>query len=351
MKASVRHQYGPPDVLHLEEVETPTPRDDEVLIRVRAASANLGDWEILRADPLFIAVMAKAFGGKPRVDPPSPGDDGATGFRSKIPRLFKPKFKILGCDIAGHVEAVGSNVTRFQPGDEVFGMCGFGAFAEYVCLSENGPLAPKPASMTFEQAAALPQASFIALQGLRDKGQLQAGQKVLINGAGGGAGTLAVQIAKSLGAEVTGVDNTAKLDMMRAIGADHVIDYTKEDFTQGGARYDVVFDNAASHSLADTRRVLTDRGVLVPNAGQLDRRWLASIPRLLAAGASSLFSRKRAKISAQRWNPEDLTGLAQLVEGGKVTPIIERTYPLAEAAQAVAYVGEGHARGKVVITV
>ncbi len=345
MKASVRHQYGPPDVLHLEEVETPTPRDDEVLIRVHAASANLGDWEILRADPLFIAVMAKAFGGKPRVDPPSPGDDGATGFRSKIPRLFKPKFKILGCDIAGHVEAVGSNVTRFQPGDEVFGMCGFGAFAEYVCLSENGPLAPKPASMTFEQAAALPQASFIALQGLRDKGQLQAGQKVLINGAGGGAGTLAVQIANSLGAEVTGVDNTAKLDMMRAIGADHVIDYTQEDFTQSG-RYDLILDLAAHRSIFDGKRALTPNGAYIVAGGAMTPVFQS----MLLGPLISRTGRQKVAFLMADSNTEDLLRITELLEAGKVKPIIDRKYPLSEVPQALKYMGEGHALGKVIIT-
>ena len=219
MKAAVRHEYGPPEVLNVEEVQTPTPADDEVLVRVHAASVNLGDWEILTGDPLFITVLAQIFGSKPRYEVVSSNDRGTTARRSG---LFKPKYKILGTDMAGRVEAVGRKVTQFQPGDEVFGMSDFGAFAEYVCVPEKAALVPKPDSMTFEQAAAVPQATFIALQGIRDKAQVEPGQKVLVNGAGGGAGTFAVQIAKSYGAEVTAVDGPGKLEMMRSIGADHV---------------------------------------------------------------------------------------------------------------------------------
>lgn len=245
------------------------------------------------------------------------------------------------------MERVGAKVTRFGPGDEVFGG-GVGTFAEYAAAPEKR-LALKPASLSFDEAAVLPVAGLTALQGIRGAG-VEEGQKVLINGASGGVGTFAVQVAKALGAEVTAVCSTRNVQQARSIGADHVIDYTKDDFTKGGERYDVVFDNAASHSLADTRRVLTDKGILIPNAGMLNSKWLASVPRMLGAVLSSVLSRKRAKLPSQAWNPDDLTALGKLIEVGKVTPTVDRTYTLAEAAQAVAYVGEGHARGKVVIT-
>ncbi len=239
MKAIVYEKYGPPEVLQLKEVEKPTPKDDEVLIKVHVASANAAGWHLLRADPFFVRLMG---GG-----------------------LLKPKNKILGADIAGRVEAVGRNVKQFQPGDEVFGDisgCGFGGFAEYVCARENA-LVLKPASMTFEEAAAIPQAAVLALQGLRDKRQIQPGQKVLINGAGGGVGTFAVQLAKYFGAEVTGVDSTKKLDMLRSIGADHVIDYTQKDYTKSGQCYDLILDVAAHRSIFDYKRALSPEGIYV----------------------------------------------------------------------------------------
>ncbi len=345
MKAIVRHKYGSPDVLKLEEIQKPTPWDDEILVRVHAASTNLGDWELLRADPLFIAVMASVLGPRPR-HPVSSINDGAAASRPNGGGLLKPKYKILGCDIAGRVEAVGRNVTQFQPGDEVFGMCAFGAFAEYVCVAEPAALALKPASMTFEEAAALPQAAFIALQGLCDKGQVQPGQKVLINGAGGGAGTLAVQIAKSLGAEVTGVDNTKKLDMMRSIGADQVIDYTREDFTQNGQRYDLIFDLAAHRSIFDCKRALSPKGIYVVAGGSMAPTFQAMF---LGPWLSMTGSQKVIFLMAES-NTEDLVRMTELLEAGKVEPVIDRRYPLGEVPQALQYMGEGHALGKVVIT-
>lgn len=342
MKAIVRHQYGGPEVLRLEEIEKPTPRDDEVLVKVHAASANLGDWEILRADPFFIAVMAKIFGPKPRH--PVPSSDTATPRRR---RGLLPKYKVLGSDVAGRVEAVGKDVTQHKPGDEVFGMCFFGAFAEYVCVPNRAPLVPKPASMTFEEAAALPQATFIAVQGICDKGKLQAGQKVLINGAGGGAGTIAVQIAKSLGAEVIGVDNGEKQDMMRSIGADRVIDYKREDFTQNGERYDVILDLAAHRSVFECKRALRPGGRYV-SAGGATGPVLQSM--LLGPLISMTGSKKVIFLMAQD-READLVLMTELVAAGEVVPIIDRRYPLSEVPEALEYMGEGHALGKVIITV
>lgn len=323
MKAIIRSEYGSPlDVLELKDVDMPVIRDDEVLVRVHAASVNAGDVPQVRGTPYIIRPV---YG------------------------LRRPKRPFIGMDLAGTVERVGAKVARFSPGDEVFGG-GVGTFAEYAAAPEKR-LALKPDSLSFDDAAVLPVAGLTALQGIRDAAGVVEGHKVLINGASGGVGTFAVQIAKALGAEVTAVCSTRNVEQARSIGADHVIDYTKDDFTKGVERYDVVFDNAASHSLADTRNVLTDKGILIPNAGLLDSKWLASVPRMLGAVLSSGLSRKRAKIAAQGWSPDDLTALGELIEVGKVTPIIDRTYPLTEAAQAVAYVGEGHARGKVVIAV
>jgi NADPH:quinone reductase-like Zn-dependent oxidoreductase len=343
MKAIVRHEYGGPEVLKLEEIEKPTPRDDEVLVKVHAASANLGDWEILRADPFFIAVMGKIFGPKPRHSP-APTSDTAPPRRR---RGLLPKYKVLGSDVAGRVEAVGKDVSQHKPGDEVFGMCFFGAFAEYVCVPKRAPLVPKPASMTFEEAAALPQATFIAQQGLCDKGHVQAGQKVLINGAGGGAGTLAVRIAKNLGAEVTAVDNAEKQEMMRSIGADRVIDYKREDFTQNGERYDLILDLAAHRSVFDCKRALRPGGKYVSAGG-------ATVPvlqsMLLGPLMSMMGSKKVIFLMAQD-RAEDLVLMTELVSAGKVVLIIDRRYPLSEVPEALQYMGEGHALGKVVITV
>jgi len=321
MKAIVYTKYGPPDVLQLKEVEKPTPKDDEVLVKVHAASVNDWDWGLLR--------------GKPFVN------------RLVVSGLLKPKIKTIGCDIAGQVEAVGRNVKQFQPGDEVFGDisgCGFGGFAEYVCVPEN-VLALKPASMTFEEAAAVPQAAILALQGLRGKRQIQPGQKVLINGAGGGAGTFAVQIAKSFGAEVTGVDSTRKLDIMRSVGANHVIDYTKEDFTKSGQRYDLILDMAAYHSIFDYKRALSPKGIYVMVGGSM-----ALMFQVLFLGSLiSMTTSKKMGILAHKPN-KDLAFMKELLEAGKVVPVIDRRYPLSEVPEALRYFGEGHARGKLVIT-
>jgi NADPH:quinone reductase-like Zn-dependent oxidoreductase len=319
MKAIVYQKYGPPDVLELKEVAKPTPKDNEVLIKVHAVSVNASDWEALRGSPLYTRLWG----------------------------LLKPKYKILGSDIAGRVEAVGRNVTQFQPGDAVFGdiLGCWGGFAEYVCAPENA-LILKPASMTFEEAAAVPQAACVALQGLRDKGQIQPGQKVLINGAGGGAGSFAVQIAKLFGAEVTGVDSTGKLDMMRSIGADQVIDYTQEDFTQNEQRYDLILDLVAYHSIFDYKRALSPKGVYVMVGGSM-----AHIFQTLFFGSwISMTGRKKMGILGAKPN-KDLAFIIELIESGKVIPIIDRQYPLSEVPEALRHLGEGHAKGKVVITV
>lgn len=322
MKAIVYEKYGSPDVLHLKEVAKPIPKDNEVLVKVHAASVNSWDWDLLRGKPFASRLM---FG------------------------LLRPRTKILGCDIAGRVEAVGRNVKQFQPGDEVFGDisgCGRGGFAEYVCARENA-LALKPASMTFEEAAAVPQAAVLALQGLRDKGQIQPGQKVLINGAGGGAGTFAVQIAKSFGAEVTGVDSARKLDMLRSIGADQVIDYTQEDFTKSGQRYDLILDVVTYRSIFDYKRALSPKGIYVMLGGG---SWARVFQAMLLGPWISMTGSKKMGLLMLKPN-KDLAFLIELFEAGKVKPVIDRRYPLSEVAEALRYFGEGHAQGKVVITV
>ena len=321
MKASVYHKYGSSDVLKLEDVEQPIPGDGEVLVKVHASSVNDWDWGLLRGKPFSNRLI---FG------------------------LLKPRIKILGCDIAGRVETVGRKVKQLKPGDEVFGDlsgCGWGGFAEYVCACEDA-LALKPARMTFEEAAAVPQAAVLALRGLRAKRQIQPGQKVLINGAGGGAGSFAVQIAKSYGAEVTGVDSTRKLDMMRSIGADHVIDYTKEDFTKNGQRYDLIVDNAAYHSIFDYLRALSPKGIYIMLGGSSARIFQVMLlgPWISMAGS------KKMGILMHKPN-KDLAILKELFEAGKVTPVIDRCYPLSEVAEAFQYFGGGQARGKVVINV
>jgi NADPH:quinone reductase-like Zn-dependent oxidoreductase len=324
MKAIVYTKYGPPDVLNLEEVREPTPRDDEVLIKVHAASANARDWRLLRADPFLVRLNLG---------------------------LLKPKHNTLGSDIAGRVEAVGGNVKQFQPGDEVFGDLsgggfGGGGFAEYVCARENA-LVSKPADMTFEEAAAAPMAAVTALQGLRDKGRIQPGQKVLINGASGGVGTFAVQIAKSFGAEVTGVCSTRKSDMVRALGADHVIDYTQEDFTRNGQRYDLILAVNGYRPISDYKRALNDKGIYVMVGGSSAQLFQAL---LLGPFVSMTGSKKMGALSAKP-DQEDLVFVKELVEAGKVIPVIDRRYPLSGVAEALRYLEEGHARGKVVITV
>jgi NADPH:quinone reductase-like Zn-dependent oxidoreductase len=323
MKAIVHDRYGPPDdVLDLKDIDKPLVKDDEVLVRVHAASTNGGDPAVVRGQPYVIRLMG--FG------------------------LFKPKNKILGDDIAGRVEAVGKNVEQFRPDDEVFGFC-TGGFAEYVCTTQDW-LAPKPANITFEQAAAVPSSAVATLQGLRDQGQLQPGQKVLINGASGGVGTFAVQIAKSLGAEVTAVCSTRNVDAARSMGADHVIDYTREDFTRTGERHDLMLDVAANRTLADCRRALTPRGTYVLIGGG-HGRWVGGLPRFFTTRALSPFVSQRMRAFFATRSHEDLVVLKELIEAGNVTPVIDRTYSLSETAEAIRYLEEGHARGKVVITV
>jgi NADPH:quinone reductase-like Zn-dependent oxidoreductase len=318
MKAIVHTKYGPPDVLQLKEVDKPTPKDEEVLVKVHAASINYSDWHILRGDLL----LRLTTGG-----------------------LLKPKHKILGDDIAGRVEAVGVNVKQFHPGDEVFGISNFGAFAEYVCVPENA-LALKPDSMAFEEAAAVPVAAITALQGLRDQGQIRSGQKVLINGASGGVGTFAVQIAKSFGAVVTGVCSTRKLDMLRSIGADSVIDYTREDFPKSGQRYDLILAAGGYHPISDYKRALSPEGIYVCAGGSMAQYFQAT---LLGPLISMTGSKKLGSMFAKP-NQKDYVFLIELFEAGKVLPFIDRRYPLSEVPEALRYYGEGHAQGKIVIT-
>lgn len=325
MKAIVQDTYGSPDVLELRGIDKPEIAEEEVLVRVRAAGVNPADWAIMS--------------GLPYIARPVYG-------------LRKPKNAVRGTDVAGTVEAVGTSVRRLQPGDEVFGWCSGlgGAFAEYASVSEDA-LAPKPTNLTFEQAAAVPMAGLVALQALRDHGGVRVGQRVLINGASGGIGTFAVQITKALGAEVTGVCSTRNVDMIRSIGADHVIDYTKEDFTHKGQRYDFILDNVANHPLSDLRRALTPTGTLVPNGGGFDNHWFASGGRVIGAHVLKRFVSHRLRPFLVSPKFEDLVVLKELIEAGKLTPVIDRAYPLSETPEAIRYLGNGHARGKVVITV
>jgi NADPH:quinone reductase-like Zn-dependent oxidoreductase len=322
MKAIVYHRYGSPDVLELKEIATPAVKDDQVLVKVHAASVNPLDWHNMRGVPYLM----RATGG-----------------------LVKPKNNGLGADVAGRVEAVGRNVTQFQPGDEVFGMS-IRTLAEYVAISELG-VVPKPANLTFEEAAAVPVAALTALQGLRDKGQIKPGQKVLVNGAAGGVGTFAVQIAKWFGAEVTGVCSTRNVDLVRSIGADHVIDYTEEDFTRTGRTYDLIFDAAGYRSLSDCKRVLDSNGILVMCGAGDGRSSLRIGARMLKALLVSRFGRQKFVSFLARRNQADLAVLKELIEAGKVTPVIDRSYPLSDVPEAIRYLEAGHARGKVVITV
>ena len=322
MKAVVCAQYGLPDVFELQEVEKPAPRDDEVLVEVHASSVTVHNLGLVRGKPFLVRLMG-------------------TG-------LMKPKITIPGSDFAGRVESVGRNVTQFKPGDGVYGdlsLCGFGALAEYVSVPESA-LSLKPANISFEEAAAVPQAALVALQGLRDKGHLKAGQKVLIYGASGGIGTFAVQIARYFGAEVTGVCSTRNLDMVRSLGAVHVIDYTKEDFTRSGQRYDLIFATAY-RSILDCRRALSARGVYVSTGGPS----MARIFQDMVLGP--LISRDGGRRLVGGWTFMPNKGLdliKELIEAGKVKPVIDRCYRFSEAAEAFRYFGEGHARGKVVIT-
>src|SRR2546428_468775 len=324
MKAIVVQKYGSPDVLELKDVDKPAVEDDGVLVRVRAASVNPADWYGVAGRP-YVARIAVG--------------------------LLKPKSDRLGIDFAGTVEAVGKDITEFRPGDEVFGGRS-GAFAEFVCVRNAVVL--KPTNLTPEQAAAVPVAALTALQGLRDKGQIQPGQKVLINGASGGVGTFAVQIAKSFGADVTGVCSTRNVDMVRSIGADHVIDYTKEGFTQSGQRYELIFDNVSDHSFSERRGILNSNGVCVlagiGGAGSHEGQWARLGGSLKALVASWFVSQKFVTFIA-RITKEDLTILRELMATGKVTPVIDKCYRLSEVPEAIRYLEEGHARGKVVITV
>jgi NADPH:quinone reductase-like Zn-dependent oxidoreductase len=322
MKAIVRDQYGSPDVLRLEEIAQPVVQDHDVLVRVRAASVNVANWMALRGRPY--AVRA-AYGG----------------FR-------RPKNRVLGKDVAGTVAAVGRSVQRLQESDEVFGLCG-GAFAEYVRVAEDA-LVRKPIGLTFEQAAAVPLAAATALRNLRDIGEIRPGHRVLINGASGGVGSFAIQIAKWLGAEVTGVCSTRNMDLIRSIGADHVIDYTQEDFTRHDRLYDVIFDNVMNHSLSECRHALKPEGTLILNNGTAGGPWIGPLGRMAVALLQSRFIRQRVRLAALP-NKADMVLLKERIEAGDLTPVVDRTYPLAETPQALRYLGRGHARGKVVICV
>jgi NADPH:quinone reductase-like Zn-dependent oxidoreductase len=321
MKAIVYHEYGTPDVLALEDVDQPTPGDDEVLVRVRAASVNSWDWDLLTGTPLY----------------------------SRLEGLRKPKYEILGADIAGRVEAVGTNVERLRPGDDVFGDisgCGWGGYAEYVAVPEHA-LAMKSPAMTFEESAAIPQAGGLALQGVHNKGNLQRGESILINGAGGGVGTFAIQMAKRIGAEVTAVDSTEKLDLMRDLGADNVIDYRRSDYTKNGRRYDMILDVVARRSIFRYRGSLGPHGRFVMIGGSVS----TGLQTMLIGPLLSQMGSMKLGLLIHRPNTEDLARMNELYEAGEVVPIIERVYPLSETPAALRHVGEGHALGKVVITV
>jgi NADPH:quinone reductase-like Zn-dependent oxidoreductase len=323
MKAAVRDKYGSPDIVELREIEKPSPADDEVLVRIRAASVNPADWYSVTGTPY---VGRTAMG------------------------LRKPKSNRLGVDFAGEVEAVGKDVAQFRPGDEVFGGRD-GAFAEYVCVREGRAVVPKPANVTFEEAAAMPVAALTALQGLRDKGRIQPGQKVLINGASGGVGTFAVQIAKALGTEVTGVCSTRNVDLVRSLGADHVIDYTHVDFTRSDQRYDLVLDIAGSRSWAECRRVLNSQATLVIVGAPKGSRLLGPLSHVVKLRLAAVRSSQKVVFFIAKFNKADMVVLQELLATGKVTGVIDRRYELNEIADALRYMGEGHAQGKVVLTV
>src|SRR5215212_1904405 len=323
MKAIFRDEYGSPDVLQLRDLDKPEIGDDEVLLRVHAAGVGRDVWHVMTGLPYPIRLAGYG--------------------------LRAPKNPVIGSDVAGVVEAVGKNVSRFQPGDEVFGI-GKGSYAEYARAREE-KLAPKPANLTFEQAAVVAISGLPALQGLRDHGQVEPGQEVLIIGASGGVGTFAVQIAKTFGADVTGVCSTTKVDMVRSIGADHVIDYTRDDFAEGGQRYDLILDIGGNSSLARLRRALAPQGTLVITGGETSGRWLGGTDRQLRALLLSPFVGQKLGTFVSSENHEDMLVLKELIEAGKVTPIVDRIYPLSEVPEAIRYLEEGHTRGKVVITV
>jgi NADPH:quinone reductase-like Zn-dependent oxidoreductase len=323
MRAVIRNAYGSPDVLELREIEKPELTDDGVLVRVRAASVNPADWYGMTGTPYV---------GRAQMG------------------LLKPKEQAVGVDFAGTVEAVGGNVTQFRPGDEVFGGRN-GAIAEYVCVREDRAVVPKPANLTFEEAAAVPVAALTALQGLRDKGQIQPGQQVLINGASGGVGTFAVQIAKALGAEVTGVCSTRNVDLVGSLGADHVIDYNHEDFTRSDRRYDLMLDVAGTRSWSECRRVLNPRAMLVIVGAPKGNRLLGPLGHIVTMRLAALRGSQKAVFMIAKFNKADLVVLRELLEAGKVTPVVDRRYELSETADAFRYLGEGHAQGKVVVAV
>jgi NADPH:quinone reductase-like Zn-dependent oxidoreductase len=319
MKAVVYTRYGEPGVLRLTEVGTPVPGDDQVLVKVHAVSLNASDWEVLRGRPLY----------------------------SRIGGPFRPRHHVLGSDIAGRVAATGRDVTRFKPGDDVFAdiLSSMGGFAEYVCVPQAA-LAPVPAGLSYEQAAALPQAGAIALQGIREKGQVQPGQKVLINGGGGGSGMYAVQLARLTGAEVTGVDNAEKLEFMRSLGADHVIDYAREDFTRNGRGYDLILDLAAYRSASAYRRSLVPGGRYLYVGGSV-----ATLLQVLVIGpVIGRAGRRKIRLLAVRLGVQHLDPLVELIQAGKITTVIDRRFTLSEVPEALRYLGEGHAKGKVIIT-
>jgi NADPH:quinone reductase-like Zn-dependent oxidoreductase len=325
MKAIVYCDYGLAN-LKLEEVEKPVPNDDQVLVKIRAASVNPYDWHFVEGAPKIMRIMGVG--------------------------LRKPKDTRLGVDFAGTVEGVGKNVTQFKPGDEVFGGR-TGAFAEYVCPRADRAIALKPANITFEQAASVNIAGITALQGVRDKGKVQPGQKMLINGASGGVGTFAVQIAKTFGANVTGVCSTRNVDLVRSLGADQVIDYTKEDFTKGEQRYDVILDNVTNHSLLECRRVLTRDGkyIMIGGGGPNEQGFIGPLANPIKAMLLSPFVSQKMGMMMADANQKDLTVLADMMQSGKLKPVIDRTYKLSEVPEAIRYLEQGHARGKVVITV
>jgi len=324
MKAAVRDRYGSPaDVVELREIDTPVPADDEVLVRVRAASLNLSDW---------YGVIGRPWVGRAMMG------------------LRKPKDSRLGTDYAGTVEAVGKDVTQFRPGDEVFGGRD-GALAEYVAAKADRGIVPKPANVSFEEAAAVPVAALTALQGLRDQGQLQPGQKVLVHGASGGVGTFAVLIAKALGAEVTAVCSTRNVEIARSLGADHVVDYTQEDFARRGERYDLLVDIAGGRSWSDCKRVLEPHGTLVIVGGPRKSRLLGPLGGVIRLRLGALFGSRKVAFFIARFNKEDMEALRELLEAGKLTPVVDARYELSQVADAFQYMGEGHPRGKIVVTV
>jgi NADPH:quinone reductase-like Zn-dependent oxidoreductase len=323
MKAIVQDRYGSADVLELRDIDPPVITADEVLVEVRAAGVEPGVWHLMTGLPYLVRVMGYGF--------------------------TRPKYPVRGRDVAGRVEAVGANVTRFQPGDEVFGTCE-GSFAEYAAARED-KLAIKPANLSFEEAAVIPISGMTALQALRDKGRVRPGDKVLIIGAGGGVGTFSVQLAKAFGAEVTGVCSSSKVDLVLSIGADQVIDYTREDFADRGVQYDLIIDNAGNRPLSQLRRALAAEGTLVIVGGEGGGAWVGPADRIVPVAILSPFVRHRLLSLMAAERQDDLVVLAEMAESGKLTPAVDRRYPLVEAPDAVRYVGEGHARGKVVVTI